>query len=50
MARMITVASITIIMVNLPEPDGPATPIVSPAVIDKSRPRKMLTSPLALTK
>src|SRR5262245_23798626 len=41
--------AITIIMVDLPEPDGPMTLTVSPAATCRSRPRRILTSPAALS-
>src|SRR5271170_3141347 len=34
-----------IIMVDLPEPEGPTTPTVSPAATSRSRPRRILISP-----
>src|SRR5262245_41743113 len=41
--------AITIIIVDLPEPDGPTTLTVSPAATCRSRPRRILTSPAALS-
>src|SRR5438552_17852892 len=40
--------AMTIIMVDLPEPEGPATPTVSPRATARFRPRRILTSPAAL--
>ena len=40
--------AITASMVDLPEPDGPTTPTVSPRATAKSMPRKILTSPAAV--